>query len=288
MNSNDDFIINNKYKVLSLINNGSFGLIYKGIHIKNNDYIAIKVENNSNNNMKMLKRETTVLKYLYERNCRYIPTIFWFGIVNNFSTLVMTYYDCSLKEFIIDNECDTTILNNIMMKCINIMKSIHNNFVIHRDIKPQNFMIKSGEVFLIDFGLAYFFINDENYHIANKENKQITGSPNYISYNIHNGDSPSRRDDLISLSYIYIYLHKKSLPWESIPVDVHEELSELYILNSVNLLRKHYKHINNILPYVNNINSNISLFIEKIYLLDYSEKPNYDYLCSIFAITKIS
>ena len=44
MNSNPEFIIANKYKITQCIGNGSFGYVYKGTNIKNNNFVAIKLE----------------------------------------------------------------------------------------------------------------------------------------------------------------------------------------------------------------------------------------------------
>ena len=94
-----------------------------------------------------MKRETSILKYLYENKCRSIPSIYWFGEIDDSMGLIMSYYDCSLFEYLNIKIINQSKLNYIIVKSIQILESIHCNFVIHRDIKPQNFMIKNGETF---------------------------------------------------------------------------------------------------------------------------------------------
>ena len=103
-------------------------------------------------------------------------------------------------------------------KMITILQTIHNIGVIHRDIKPQNFMMKNEEIFLIDFGLSTIFVDEDLKHIEpNNESTFIIGTPKFISLHIHNGKDASRRDDIISLMYLYIYMiNDLSLPWENV------------------------------------------------------------------------
>ena len=98
MDSNSNFIIANKYKITQCIGNGTFGCVYKGTHIKNNNTVAIKLED-KRTSYKLLKRETSIMKYLYEHQCRNIPSIYWFGSVNNYMGLVIPFYDCSLLQY---------------------------------------------------------------------------------------------------------------------------------------------------------------------------------------------
>jgi serine/threonine protein kinase len=68
-------------------------------------------------------------------------------------------------------------------------------------------MIKDGELYLIDFGFATFYVNADKEHISiDRTLESILGTPKYISIYNHMGISNSRRDDMISLGYIMFYL----------------------------------------------------------------------------------
>jgi serine/threonine protein kinase len=283
MDANSNFIIANKYKITECIGNGTFGCVYKGTHIKNNNTVAIKLED-KRTSYKLLKRETSIMKYLYEHQCRNIPSIYWFGSVNNYMGLVIPFYECSLLQYREMKSISESKLHSIMIKCISILESIHNNMVIHRDIKPQNFMVKDGELFLIDFGLATFYLNEDKHHIPNTIGEHITGTPKYVSHFIHDGYTPSRRDDLISLGYMYIYLHSQQLPWDSLPCTNDTQYpSELFILHPTNILRKNLKGIENLTNTCNEINQYILSFFTFCNNYEYYDTPNYASLYSLFS-----
>jgi len=206
-------MIANRYKILNKINSGEFGSIYSGEKVRTCDKVAIKMESLDKNNG-LLKHETNVYQYLKELPC--VPNIKWYGVQKNIQYLVMPLYDYSLCRFIEDKKyMGNRTISQTGEELINIMRFVHEKGIIHRDIKPDNFMIDTAndKIVLIDFGFARRYITADGIHIPYKNGKNIIGTPNYISMNIHNGDEPSRRDDVESVCYILFFLFNNMSIW---------------------------------------------------------------------------
>jgi len=241
-------IINKKYKLLYKIGHGKFGVVYKGTNLKNNTEVAIKLENKKAP-INLLKNETNIMKYLYDHGSRSTPIVYWFGVDEQYNYLVMSHYSISLYNYCQSSAVSQEKLDKIMCACVDIIENIHTKYIIHRDVKPQNFMISNEEIYLIDFGFATFYVNEKGNHIPQIDINNIVGTPKYVSKFIHNGSNSSRRDDLISLGYLYMYLFCKELPWDSLISDKTTSCyDEIHIMHPKNQQRCVLKSWENIEP----------------------------------------
>lgn len=87
-----------------------------------------------------------------------------------------------------------TIKTTLMIadQMIQRLEFLHNNHFIHRDMKPDNFLIGHGKkqniIYVIDFGLAKRYRDPKTgEHIPYKDNKSLTGTARYASVNAHLG-----------------------------------------------------------------------------------------------------
>ena len=215
------------YKILKKIGKGSFGNIYLSNDIFTNDYYAIKIEN-KNISKNFLENEANILLYL---NYPKTPAIKTFGYTSNYNYLIMELLGKSLED-IFENvlqkkQMSLRCVCNLGYQMIEILEFIHNKNIIHRDIKPDNFLMSNGNnkfLYLLDFGLAKKF-RDSNTSKHNPliKGKKLKGTARYASVNALNGDSQSRRDDLESVGYVLIYFLKGKLPWQGIMIKNKEE-----------------------------------------------------------------
>jgi casein kinase 1 len=285
--------INHKYIIEKVIGEGAFGKIFAGYNKKNREPVAIKM---SKTDSILIKNEATILNYLYQHGCRNIPIVFWYGIFNSYYCMVIPLYESSLFQLRSKKMFSTSAIYSIIIQSIDILEHIHKHFVIHRDIKPQNFMVREGELYLIDFGMATFFINTEkqdktcdnlnenlNGNLNENDKKTITGSPKYISINIHQGQNNSRRDDLISFGYVILYLLFGELEWDTLPYPP-ENYQENYDISHIdhfnNKHRLALKSLENIETYCND--KNVMNYLKYCYSLKYDEEPKYSSCKEIF------
>lgn len=100
---------------------------------------------------------------------------------------------------------------------------IHSRGFLHRDVKPDNFLIGIGKrqhyIHLVDYGLAKRYKDPRtDEHIPYRDDKSLTGTARYASLNTHNGIEQARRDDLECLAFVLIYFMRGNLPWQGVKI----------------------------------------------------------------------
>jgi serine/threonine protein kinase len=221
------------YELDQIIGRGRFGRVYKGTHTDTGEFVAVKLEDRRQES-KLLEEAETIKNI--RKTCKGVPEIYRIGNSNKWNYMIMSYLGPNLEELFIyckrQFSLKTTVL--LSLQIFNIIKGIHESGIIHRDIKPDNFVIGFGEshnkIFLIDFGLSISFIDKCTMQHKRYEHKhQFTGSFRYSSINNHKGIQQSRRDDLESISYMMLYFYKGKLPWQNIPAkDKRDKLKKTY------------------------------------------------------------
>jgi len=222
--SRSEFIVGGKYRLVRKIGSGSFGDIYLGINITNGEEVAVKLESVKARHPQLLY-ESKLYKIL--QGGVGIPHIRWYGQERDYNVLVMDLLGPSLEDLF--NFCSRRFtMKTVLMladQMIGRIEYVHNKNFIHRDIKPDNFLMGIGrhcnKLFLIDFGLAKKYRdNRTRQHIPYREDKNLTGTARYASINAHLGIEQSRRDDMESLGYVLMYFNRGSLPWQGLKVNI--------------------------------------------------------------------
>jgi casein kinase 1 len=274
----EEVILCNKYRIQQLIAGGTFGQIFMGENIKTKEKIAIKTETSQyQGELSTLKHEAKIIQFLYNKGVRKITEIHWFGIINDKIFMTMTLYERSLSDCIIRIQSKTLeeklrTINAILIQVLDILENIHQYYVIHRDIKPHNFMIRKNQIYMIDFGLATFYLNEKAQHYNHDSpiSTTITGSPKYASIYSHRGIRYSRRDDIIALCYMAIYLENGHASWEK-EFENLEESSD--ISAEINQRRMHAKgHIEDY-----TVNDLLKTFLYDNMKVGFYQRPNYYY-----------
>lgn len=291
----ESIIINRIYSIEHIIGKGTFGIVYKGHNIKTLDPIAVKTEH-CDSKMKILKHETYILNHLSRNGCKCVSPIYYYGVCSQHLCLVMKYFNKSLEDYMKEKLiCNTSsisknkfLLHKVMTKMIDIIENIHCHDIVHRDLKPQNFMLDShNNIYLIDFGMSTTFLSmTTGKHIESyaESRELLLGNPRYMSYNLYEGYEPVRRDDLISIGYMYLYFIMGELPWDGLPPL--QNACNLYPILHIN----HYKNqfykskkcwdslYNILLSY----DDPIMDYMRYCYRLEFDMKPNYQGLKHLF------
>lgn len=220
-------LVAHKYSIIKRIGGGEFGQVYAGKNERTGEIVAIKLEPSSHQ-INILKRESTILNFLYSKLCRNVPPVYWFGNYGDTQVaMVLPYYADELTS---DGALDKM---TFLRSAVQILRQIHQHGVVHRDIKPANWMLRTGktvakELILIDFGLAAFVDpgpesgpescpGPESADVdRDRRGYNIVGTPKFASRFVHCGHEYQKRDDLISALYLAMWLHHGDTMWDSI------------------------------------------------------------------------
>jgi len=274
-------IVANKYKILEEIGKGSFVKVYKGENIRTKELVAIKVEK-VNGDIKSLKYETQIYQAITsgQKTAGFLQ-VKWFGLIKDYYFMVLPLLGDTLGQFKRTYNVGGKLPLNMILyfgkEMIKRLQYIHEKGFIHRDVKPDNFLFDLNtdvnNMYLLDFGFCKQYLLPDGSHIPMKTKKQLIGTPNYVSINIHNGIEPSRRDDLESVGYIMINLFYRD---EEIKMtNMTEIIAFKFNIISTDSPEQEKKLGFQLVPQI------IKDYLNYCKQLHFDETPNYDYLYSI-------
>lgn len=229
--SSDDFTVNHEWKLIRKIGAGSFGELFYAINKRTNQEAAVKLEPYRSGVPIQLQTEVQLLRIL--NNSPGVTKLFWYGrdgVQNLYTALVMEFLGPSLED--LHTACDGKFsLKTVALvadQMIKRVETLHKHCLIHRDIKPDNFAMGTAHnfntVYIIDFGLSKFFMDPKTKeHAPFRDYRNLTGTARYCSINAHAGYEQSRRDDLESLGYVFVYFLRGCLPWQGLQADSKRE-----------------------------------------------------------------
>jgi len=276
-------IVAGKWRVGRKIGSGSFGEIYLGTNIYTMEEVALKFETTKTKHPQLLY-ESKIYRYLSLSPCGQpvvgFPAVKWYGQEGDYNVMAMELLGPSLEDLF--NFCHRKFsLKTVLMIAIQTITRIeylHSRSFIHRDIKPDNFLMGLGKhsetIYLIDFGLSKRYRDPKTHvHIPYREGKNLTGTARYASINTHLGLEQSRRDDLESLGYVLMYFNRGSLPWQGLKAATkkqkYQKISDKKANTPIEVLCKGFP-------------AEFAIYLNYCRSLKFEEKPDYDYLRSIF------
>merc|ERR1719330_1667790 len=209
-----------------------------------------------------------------------VPDVHWYGVEGNYNVMVIDLLGPSLEDLF--NFCRRKFsVKTVLMladQMLNCVEYVHTKNLIHRDIKPDNFLIglgrKANQVHIIDFGLAKKYRDPRTQqHIPYRENKSLTGTARYASINTHLGIEQSRRDDLEAVGYVLMYFNRGQLPWQGFQATCKEEkyrkIMECKKSTSVETLCKGFPPV-------------FAFYLNYCKALRFEDRPDYAYLRRLF------
>mmetsp|Transcript_70594 Transcript_70594/g.163170 ORF Transcript_70594/g.163170 Transcript_70594/m.163170 type:complete len:454 (-) Transcript_70594:85-1446(-) len=259
------------------LGSGSFGDIYFAVNTQTGEECAVKLESTKSKHP-MLMYEAKLLKHL--QGVPGLASVHYCDVEGDYNVMVMDLLGPSLEDLF--NICHRKFsLKTVLMiadQMLYRIEYLHSKNFIHRDIKPDNFLVghgkKSNIIYIIDFGLAKKYRDAKSQqHIPYRENKSLTGTARYASINAHLGVEQSRRDDLEAIGYVLMYFNRGQLPWQGFQANSKEEkyhkIMESKRSTSVETLCKSYPAV-------------FSSYLNYCRALRFEDRPDYAYLRRLF------
>ncbi|KAK8102631.1 casein kinase I cki2 [Apiospora sp. TS-2023a] len=279
MASSSSNVVGVHYRVGKKIGEGSFGVIFEGTNLLNNQQVAIKFEPRKSD-APQLRDEYRTYKILV--GCPGIPNVYYFGQEGLHNILVIDLLGPSLEDLFDHCNRRFTIKTVVMVakQMLSRVQTIHEKNLIYRDIKPDNFLIgrpgtkAANVIHVVDFGMAKQYRDPKTkQHIPYRERKSLSGTARYMSINTHLGREQSRRDDLEALGHVFMYFLRGGLPWQGLKAATnkqkYEKIGEKKQTTPIKDLCEGFpEEFSKYLTYVRN--------------LGFEDTPDYDYLRDLF------
>lgn len=266
-----------KFRIGPKIGSGSFGEIYAGTNVHTGEEVAIKLEPLKTKHPQLLY-ESKLYRVL--QGGYGIPGVKWFGSEGDYNVLVIDLLGPSLEDLF--NYCGKRLtLKTVLLlaeQMISRLEFMHSRSYIHRDVKPDNFLIGTGTrkhiCYVIDFGLAKKFQDPRTgRHIPYIEGKNLTGTARYASISTHLGIEQSRRDDMESLGFVLMYFLRGCLPWQGLKANTKKQKYQRI------LERKQATHPEQL---CRGYPSEFRDFFAHCSAMGFEDRPDYRYLKRIF------
>ena len=236
-----------KYVLRECIGSGAFGEVWSAESASTGEPVAVKMERIRGNPVPTLQYESRVLQLL--QGIPGIPSLRYFGRKDDMDGIFMvtellgpsletlaTSQRLDMHSHVIKNPPPhhADFISGIGRQMLQRLKSIHCRGMVHRDVKPDNFVFARTPVldlsrranskpnssvpllYLIDFGMAKRIDRKEGQGQQGQQGSPLIGSARYASLAAHRGEALGRRDDLISMMYSLMYVtNGGALPWQN-------------------------------------------------------------------------
>ena len=252
-------VVANRYEVVQHIGQGGMADVFLAIDTILNRHVAIKIlrSDQSTDAISILRfeREAQAATTLAHPN---IVEIYDVGEYKNHHYIVMEYVaGKTLKKVIRDR---APLLNleavDTMKQLTSAVAEAHKRGIIHRDIKPQNVIVKSdGSLKILDFGIATAKGSAQLTHANN-----VMGSVHYLAPELAKGEPASPQSDIYALGIVFYEMLTGDVPFKA------DQAVQIAL-----------QHMREPMPSVRKANPNVPQSVENIIIRATAKNPKLRY-----------
>ena len=259
-----------QFKKNYVLGKGSFSTVFHGTDMDSSDEVALKVTDCKFKRFHFVESEVLGLV----SGCTGFPELIWSGQQENSYVVAMTLFCTSIQNSHLRESISIPEVLKLGKQLTSAFKVLHKLGYIHRDVKTENiaFDCKKNSFSLIDFGLAKKY-KVQGSHVPLMMSSNFIGNLVFCSNNVLTINQASRRDDLVSLGFVLMYLILGSLPWANHTSSVEEMIKARNKANLAKLLKA--------------VPKELDIYINHCLALDFYQKPNYKLLKSLMTQGKL-
>ena len=251
--------INDRYQIIRMIGEGGMANVYLAHDTILDRDVAVKILRgdlaDDEKFVRRFQREAISASSLSHPN---IVEMYDVGEDDGQYYIVMEYVEGKTLKSLIKRRGALTLpeVIDIMLQLTSAVACAHDSYIIHRDIKPQNVLIKEdGTVKITDFGIAMALNSNEL-----TQTNSVMGSVHYLPPEQANGSGATIKSDIYSLGILMFELLTGNLPFKG------ENAVEIAI-----------KQMREKIPSVCEINPHIPQSVENIILKACAKNPKNRY-----------
>ena len=204
--------ISDRYQIIKSIGEGGMANVYLAYDTILDRNVAVKVLRgdlaSDEKFVRRFQREALAASSLYNEN---IVEVYDVGEDNGQYYIVMEYIDGKHLKTLLKKRGKLTIPEavDIMSQIASGLSVAHDQYLIHRDIKPQNIMIlENGLVKITDFGIAMAMNSTQL-----TQTNSVMGSVHYLPPEQASGKGASLQSDIYSMGILMYELLTGKLPY---------------------------------------------------------------------------
>ena len=203
-----------RYQIIEKLGQGGMATVYKAFDSRLERYVAIKFIRAEAINEVFLKRFEREAKALAKLSHPNIVKIHDYGSYDGMPYLVMEYLPGGTLRDKLGRKYTWQEAVELILPLAHTLAYIHKQHIIHRDVKPSNFLItESGQPMLSDFGIAKMIEAEETLQLTGAG--MGIGTPEYMAPEQGMGGEIDHRADIYSLGIVFYELVTGKKPFSA-------------------------------------------------------------------------